>query len=263
MDMFSGIIFVLFFIIIMVIIFSIGVASAGFGKKELVFIIIIGFILGGLGGYFFIEPIYEDTPYFVGNTYGLFSTEDESINLVLPSSSNVSMISSEILKLDGVNSISTNGFDLKTDPCTNSQQTIIKNHLTSLKEVDSYTLNNSFISVNLKEDSQSTATLGSLVSWLSQNAIGSEFAFIHLKVNVNPSSVTDIKEYLQNEGYTVRSVEGPVQDVINNSSNSLVSEWIIILITGIIGVIASILGIYAESIFSKFRKNDRDRYRRY
>ena len=257
MDVFSGVLFIFLFLIIMVIVFSMGLISPYIGKKEIAFIIIIGFVLGGVGGYFFIEPIYEESPYVTATIYGLFTTDDESINLILPTSSNVSQISSEILNQDGVNSISTNGFDLKTNSYTNSQQIMIKNHLNSMKDIKSYKLNNDIISVDLAEESQSTATLGSLVSWLSQNHISSEFAFIHLQVNVQPSSVKDVKTYLQDKHYTVHSVEGPIQSLISSSSNSLLSEWIIVIITGIIGSIVAIAGIYAENLVGFFRKRKR------
>ena len=254
MDIFTGVVFIILFLLIMLIVFSMGLISPYVGKKEIAFILIIGFILGGLGGYFFIEPIYEESPYIEATIYGLFTTENEHINLILPTSSNVSEISNQILNQEGVDSISTNGFDLKTNSYTNSQQKTIESHLNSMKEVKSYKLNNDIISVNLAEDSQSTATLGSLVSWLSKNGVSSEFAFIHLQVNVKSSSVKDIKNYLEDKDYTVNSVEGPVQNLINNTSDSLVNEWIIVIITGLIGVVVSIAGIYADSIMSIFRR---------
>ncbi|MCQ2964811.1 MAG: hypothetical protein MJ203_04515 [archaeon] len=257
MDIFSGVVFIILFILIMVIVFSMGLISTYIGKKEIAFIIMIGFVLGGVGGYFFIEPIYEESPYIGATLYGLFTTENEHINLILPTSSNVTQISSEILNQDGVESISTNGFDLKTNSYTNSQQKTIETHLNSMNEIKSFKLNNDIISVNLAEDSQSTATLGSLVSWLSKNGVSSEFAFIHLQVNVKSSSVKDIKTYLEDKHYTVNSVEGPVQSLITHTSDSLLSQWVIIIITGLIGVCVSIAGIYADSVIGFFRKGRR------
>lgn len=257
MDIFSGVVFIILFILIMVIVFSMGLISPYIGKKEIAFIIMIGFLLGGIGGYFFIEPIYEESPYVEATLYGLFTTENEHINLILPTSSNVTKISSEILNQDGVDSISTNGFDLKTNSYTNSQQKTIETHLKSMNEIKSYKLNNDIISVDLSEDSQSTATLGSLVSWLSRNGVSSEFAFIHLQVNVESSSVKDVQSYLEDKHYTVNSVEGPVQSLIINSSNSLLNEWIVIIITGLVGVCVAIAGIYADSVIGFFRKGKR------
>lgn len=46
----------------MAIAFSMGVTSPLVGKREVAYIIAIGFVLGGIGGYFFIEPIYEEVP---------------------------------------------------------------------------------------------------------------------------------------------------------------------------------------------------------
>ena len=254
MDIFSGLVFLILFIIIMIVIFSMGLSSPYVGKKEITFIVIIGFILGGLGGYFFIEPIYEESPYMIGSIYGLFTTDDENINLILPTSSDTNKINSEILNQDGVSSISTDGFDLKTYDYTTSQERLIENHLSSMDDVESYQISDKLISVNLLKDSQSTTTLGSLVSWLSTNDIDSEFAFIHLQVKVKASSVTDVKKYLEDEGYTIDSVEGPVHEFINNMDESLLNKWVIVFITGIIGIIVAIFGIYADSILKIFRK---------
>lgn len=254
MDIISGLVFLFLFLIMMLIVFSMGLTSPYLGKKEISYILIIGFILGGIGGYFFVEPIYEETPYIIGTFSELFSNDDDCINIILPSSSNISKISSDILNLDGVNSVSTNGFDLKTEIFTNSQQENIEIHLDSIDEIDSYKINNSYISVNLTENAYSTSTLGNLVNWLTNNSISSEFAFIHLQIKLKHSSVNSVLEYLKNKHYTIDSVEGPVQDTITKMSNGLLNKWIIVVISGIIGIGFAVLGIYADNISSFIRK---------
>ena len=89
MDLITGIIFFILFIIIMVFAFSMGLLSPYVGRKEIVSIVVIGFVLGAIGGYFFIYPIYEESPYVVGNIQGFFSMDNEVINLNIPSTSNI------------------------------------------------------------------------------------------------------------------------------------------------------------------------------
>jgi len=263
MDLISGIIFVILFIIIMIFAFSMGILSPYVGRKEIVSIIVIGFVLGTIGGYFFIYPIYQENPYVVGNIQGLFTMEDEVINLNIPSTSNLSDISSKILNLEGVNSVSTNGFELKTSTINQNQHDDIESYLKNDSAVETYKVESNSISVNLKNDESSTQTLGSLVSYLSNNEqISSEFAFVHIKVKVNANSVLDVREYLRDNGYTILSIEGPVQDTIKFLTNHMLPFYVIMVITGFIGVIVSIAGIYVDSLtkfFRRFRKSKTNR----
>lgn len=249
----------------MAIAFSMGVTSPLVGRREIAYIIAIGFVLGGIGGYFFIEPIYEEMPYAVGNVEGLFTMENEVINLNLPSTSNISTITSEILNKTGVNSVSTNGFELKTSNMNGEFQNATSVHLNNDSTIKNFTITNNTISVDLANDESSTSTLGSLVTWLSQNGIASEFAFVHIQVKVNANDVVEIRDELKDEGYTVMSVEGPVQNTIRFlNANSLPTVGVI-CITGIIGSIVAIAGIYVEPVanfFRRFRRSKGDNRRR-
>ena len=55
MDLITAIIYLILFVIIMVFAFSMGLLSPYVGRKEIVSIVAIGFVLGAIGGYFFIE----------------------------------------------------------------------------------------------------------------------------------------------------------------------------------------------------------------
>lgn len=260
MDLIAGIIFVILFIIIMVFAFSMGILSPLVGRKEIVSIIAIGFVLGAIGGYFFIYPIYEETPYVIGNLEGLFTMDSEVINLNIPSTSNISDVTSKISNHAGVNSVSTNGFELKTGNINNNTRYIINEHLKADSEIDTFTVGTNNISVDLKNEASSTTTLGSLVNWLSNTAgIGSEFAFVHIQIKVNANDVLEVRDYLKENHYTIVSIEGPVQDSIHYYSNHLVPNYVIMFITGILGVIVAIAGIYVESLTNFTRKIRRKR----
>ena len=268
MDLITGIIFLILFIIIMVFAFSMGLLSPYVGRKEIVSIVVIGFVLGAIGGYFFIYPMYEESPYVVGNFQGLFSMDDEVINLNIPSTSNITDITNKIKNLKGVHSVTTNGFELKTGFIKNSTKDAVEYHLKSDSEIESYKITNNSISVDLKNDASSTTTLGSLVTWLSNEAgIGSEFAFVHIKVSVNPNDLVDVRDYLKEEGFTIISIEGPVQNTIHYLKDNLLPDYIIMIITGIIGVAVAIAGVFVEPLtkfarrFKKKSVNRRSRRR--
>ena len=266
MDLITGIIFVILFLIIMVFAFSMGILSPYVGRKEIVSIIVIGFVLGAIGGYFFIDPIYDESPYVIGNVQGLFTMDSEVINLNIPSTSNLSDVTNKIKSLDGVNSVTTNGFELKTGFIKNSTKIYVENHLKADPEIESYKVTNNSVTVDLKNPASSTTTLGSLVNWLSNRAgVGSEFAFVHIQVHVNANDVVEVEDYLKENKYTIMSVEGPVQDTIHYFEDHLAPTYVVMFISGLVGVAVAIAGVFVEPLtkFSRrFKKDQSERIRR-
>ena len=259
MDLITGIIFLILFLIIMVFAFSMGILSPYVGRREILSIILIGFVLGAIGGYFFIDPIYDESPYVIGNIQGMFSMDSEVINLNIPSTSNISDITNKINNLTGVNSVTTNGFELKTGFIKNTTKIYVEDYLRSDPEIESFKVTNNSVTVDLKNDASSTTTLGSLVNWLSNKAgVGSEFAFVHIQVHVDANEVTEVRDYLKDNDYNIISIEGPVQNTIHYLYDHLLPTYAIMIITGLIGVGVAIAGIFVEPLTKftrRFKKN--------
>ena len=265
MDLITGIIYIILFLIIMVFAFSMGILSPYVGRKEIVSIILIGFVLGAIGGYFFIDPIYDESPYIIGNAQGLFTLDSEVINLNIPSTSNISDITYKISNLNGVNSVSTNGFELKTGFIKNSTKTYVENHLRADPEIKSFNVTNNSVTVDLKNPARSTTTLGSLVNWLSNRAgVGSEFAYVHIQVHVNSNDVVDVRDYLKENDYNIISIEGPVQNTIHYVEDHLAPTYVIIFISGLVGVAVAIAGVFVEPLTKftrRFKKDQKEKLR--
>lgn len=259
MDLITGIIFLILFLIIMVFAFSMGILSPYVGRREILSIILIGFVLGAIGGYFFIDPIYDESPYVIGNIQGMFSMDSEVINLNIPSTSNISDITNKINNLTGVNSVTTNGFELKTGFIKNTTKIYVEDYLRSDPEIESFKVTNNSVTVDLKNDASSTTTLGSLVNWLSNKAgVGSEFAFVHIQVHVDANEVTEVRDYLKDNDYNIISIEGPVQSTIHYLYDHLLPTYAVMIITGLIGVGVAIAGIFVEPLTKftrRFKKN--------
>ena len=259
MDLITGIIFLILFLIIMVFAFSMGILSPYVGRREILSIILIGFVLGAIGGYFFIDPIYDESPYVIGNIQGMFSMDSEVINLNIPSTSNISDITNKINNLTGVNSVTTNGFELKTGFIKNTTKIYVEDYLRSDPEIESFKVTNNSVTVDLKNDASSTTTLGSLVNWLSNKAgVGCEFAFVHIQVHVDANEVTEVRDYLKDNDYNIISIEGPVQNTIHYLYDHLLPTYAVMIITGLIGVGVAIAGIFVEPLTKftrRFKKN--------
>ena len=66
MDILIAIVYVILFIILMVFVFSIGMLKPFMPKKEIALVLVVAFLIGSIGGAFFLEPLYEEVPAFVG-----------------------------------------------------------------------------------------------------------------------------------------------------------------------------------------------------
>ena len=171
----------------------------------------------------------------------------------------------ELIQFLGVNSVSTNGFELKTGFIKNSTKIYVENHLRSDSEIESFKVTNNSVTVDLKNPASSTTTLGSLVNWLSNRAgVGSEFAFVHIQVHVNSNDVEEVKEYLNESNYNIISIEGPVQDTIHYFEDHLAPTYVIMFITGLVGVAVAIAGVFVEPLTKftrRFKKDQKEKIR--
>ena len=66
MDVITTIIYIILFIIMMVFVFSIGMLRKFMPKREVILVILVAFLIGSMGGAFFLEPIYQELPSAVG-----------------------------------------------------------------------------------------------------------------------------------------------------------------------------------------------------
>ena len=57
MDILIAIVYVILFIILMVFVFSIGMLKPFMPKKEIALVLVVAFLIGSIGGAFFLEPL--------------------------------------------------------------------------------------------------------------------------------------------------------------------------------------------------------------
>ena len=68
MDIITTIIYLVLFIIMMVFVFSIGMLKQYMPKREVLLVLGVAFLIGAIGGAFFLDPIYDELPEMVGLT---------------------------------------------------------------------------------------------------------------------------------------------------------------------------------------------------
>ena len=86
MDILTTIIYLFLFIMMMVFVFSIGMLKQYMPKKEVLLVLVVAFLIGSIGGAFFIDPIYDELPNVVGVIEKTMPNNEETLYLDLLSS---------------------------------------------------------------------------------------------------------------------------------------------------------------------------------
>ena len=86
MDIITAIIYLVLFILMMIFVFSIGMLRQFMPKREIILVLVVAFLIGAIGGAFFLDPIYDELPNFVGAIEKSMPNTQETLYLDLSSS---------------------------------------------------------------------------------------------------------------------------------------------------------------------------------
>ena len=67
-------------------------------------------------------------------------------------------------------------------------------------------------------------------------------------------SQTEAVRQLQKRGIVATHIEGPTQNVVNQTNQSMISDNEFILVSGVVGVMVSVVGIYFDAVVVSYRK---------
>ena len=134
MDTFTVILMIGLFIFLLVFIFSAALLTPIIGKRNILFVIFLGFTVGAVGGAFFIAPAFDDIPVIASSIITGTSSGTDLVNINVSTQVNISSFIQNTSKIDGVKSIQSNGITIKTDPLTNSSQSFF---ITRIPQEDS------------------------------------------------------------------------------------------------------------------------------
>ncbi len=117
------------FILLLGFIFSAGLMTPVIGKKNIFFVIFIGFIAGVIGGIFLISPVYDELPFIVRNIYMSTSDVNETITADVSAGKDILRFMDELSAQDGVEAVYSEGIFLKTDRFSESRKRIIEDKI--------------------------------------------------------------------------------------------------------------------------------------
>jgi len=266
--MIVAIIYVILFIIMMVFVFSIGMLRNFMPKKEIILVLVVAFLIGVIGGAFFLEPIYEELPSVVSIVEKNVPGNEETLYLDLSSSVNMNELKENLSATEGFISFKETSI---TIPLWKFNDKEVEYFNYVLANIDSHfkhynVTKDGKLEIQLEDNYSSYEALKSFSDWYKLVYGGSiSYAQVHAELVISSSSIDTFEQNLLEKGIVASNKSGPIQDSIDNTNSSMLSNTQFVLICGGVGVFVAILGIYYETFgvyvrrFRKFLKEKRKR----
>lgn len=257
MDFLTFIVYIVLFVILMIFVFSIGMLKPFMRKKEMALVLISAFFIGSLGGAFFLSPIYEDVPEMMSNFEKVVPSNEETMDLMFSSSLDIDELEKNLTETDGVESFTTTGITFQMWRFDDNEYAYFQSVIPNIdSHYENYTVNQSGkIDIDIERGYDTSSALKSFSDWYTEVYGGSiSYAQIQAEVVLKSSALDTVEENLLARGIVATNIEGPVQDSIENTNSSMLSNTEFILCSGVVGVIVSICGVYCDNIVVAFRK---------
>jgi hypothetical protein len=257
MDTIADIGLILLFILLLAFVFSTALLTPLIGKKNFLSVIGIGFVVGLIGGAFFIAPIYDDIPDMARALYQSTSSQPEIIKINISTDSNVNNAITDIKKIHGVQRVESGSVTIKTSPLSNNLKNFLESRIpTSNVNITSATVESSdTIVLQLKPGSNPTDTINMLKYWmLLVSGINLRYGIVQVSAIVDPSQVDEVRKNLPTGEVVVDSVNGPIEAQMGSLKESLPSKSEIVLFCGFLGIIAGLMGMFIDSIMRGIKR---------
>lgn len=257
MDIFTTIVYIILFIIMMVFVFSIGMLKPFMDKKETALVLICGFVIGGLGGAFFLSPIYDDVPDVVSTLERTVPSNEETLYLDFSSAISIDDLESNLTSIEGVRSFNVTGITFNLWQFEDDEQAYLERTIGNINShYVNWSVNSSgTIDIDIEDGYDVSEALRSFSDWY-RLVYGETIAYaqVHAVLVVQSSSLDEVEDLLLQRGIVPTESHGPVSDSIERTNASMLSYNEFICATGIFGVIVAIFGIYFDTVVVGFRK---------
>jgi len=240
------------FIFLMVFIFSTALLTPLIGKRNLIFVLSLGFIVGLIGGAFFIAPLYDDMPDMARAVFTISSGSPQVITVNMSTTSNVNAFVEETKKLNGVKDVNCDKITIKTSPFNLSDwKESIEQRLPVLDPniKEAQIPSNDTMILYLNDNSNPTELVKKVDEWLGMiGGIDVVSNLAEVSITVEPSQVDAVINQLPTDEVVVDNISGDVEDQISAFKRNLPDPNGIIIICGFIGLIVGAIGLFIDSI---------------
>jgi hypothetical protein len=252
MDTLLVIIMLVLFIFLMVFVFSTALLTPLIGKRNLIFVLSLGFIVGVVGGAFFISPLYDDIPDMARAVFTSTTGGPEIININMSTDNDVTAFIENTKKINGVkdvqcNKITIRTIEFNTSDWSNTIQKAIPVVDSDVKSVD--VISNDTLIINLNKNNNPMTMAKNVEKWLNM-AAGIEVLsnIAEISITVEPSQVDAVSTKLPQNEVVIANITGPVEDQIASFKKNLPDKNSLIIFCGIIGMLVGLLGLFIDSI---------------
>lgn len=252
MDVLVTLIMLILFIILLVFVFSVGLMTPVVGKRNILFVIFIGFMVGVIGGTFFILPVYDSIPGIARGFYESIYSSPETVYVDLSHDIDIRGFIKDVKGVEGVEDVKVEYVLLKTDNFTSERGQLIER---GIPFVDS---NVTYCKVDPRgtiifevKGGDPQATIDRISDWLILTSeIYTKYSMIRVSINTHANKIENLREYLSSKGIAIASIEGPVEEKIEGFKASMPPKSAVVAFCGLIGMLTGLAGIFIDSIMA-------------
>ena len=253
MDTLVAILMVVLFLILLIFVFSTALLTPIIGKKNLLFVIFIGFMVGIVGGAFFIAPLYDDLPEMTRGFYYYTSSANGTIGVDVSTNIDITEFIDTTKKMDGVFDVYSSGIIIKTDPFPDNRKKIIEEKIPLIDpNITSWKIDNAgTITIVTKKGYNPETAISTLAEWLMfTGGINTKYSMVHVSIIAQTNKIDNITKTISQQDIVITGIEGPVEEKIQWLDNALPDKNNIIILCGIIGMLTGLAGVFIDTIMS-------------
>lgn len=256
MDFITTIIYIVLFIIMMVFVFSIGMLRQYMPKREVLLVLGVAFLIGCIGGAFFLEPIYDDLPEIASVVQKNMPNNEETLYLDLSSSIDTDQLTEKLSSMEGFKSFNETSVTIPMWDFKPKEKEYFEYVLGNIdSHFNNYTVTSNELIIELEDNYTSNQALKSFSDWYKLVYGGSiSYAQIKAKLVVDSSKLDDFEQVLLDEGVVASKIEGPVQTSIDAVNSTMIPGWEFVLVCGGFSVIVALIGVYIDSVVPAYRR---------
>lgn len=245
------------FVLVLVFIFSTALLTPLIGKRNLLFVIFLGFTVGAVGGAFFIAPVLDDIPDMARSVLQVSTTGTDVVGINVSTTINVTNFIENTKKIDGVKSVQSNGITIITDPLSPDWQTTFKNRIpTTNPNITSVQIpNNNTLVLEVKNNTNPQEAISGVEQWIMfVSGAYVKYSIVRVTLDVDASKLDQVISQLPQGDVVITDVSGPTENNIQWIKSLMPNKSNVVIFCGFLGMLTGLAGVFIDSILEVLRR---------
>ena len=254
--MITAVIYIVLFVVMMVFVFSIGMLKQYMPKREVLLVLAVAFLIGSIGGAFFLQPIYEELPNMASIVESNMPDNEETLYLDLSSSIDTDSLRDELSSMEGFISFDEKSISIPMWSFNQKEHDYFDSIIGNINShYKNYNVTSNKINIELEDNFTASEALKSFSDWYKL-VYGETISYAQIQavLVVDSSKLDNFEQALLDKGIVASDIEGPIQDRINDTNSSMLSNIEFTLVCGGVGIIVAIIGIYMDAVVPAYRR---------